>query len=467
MSLEYSPEHLYNNFIVIGAGGTGSRIVAQLCQLIQSIDWVRDRSPMIHVFDDDVVEAKNLTRQLFSKADVGKFKADAVAERYSKQYGLTVTAHKTRITDEATLIRSIRGSIMAEGYNLQDTVTRMVRPTLCFLAVDTIEARRNILAAISQMYFPFNMVVIDPGNEDSFGQVKVFNPICHPIHSSLLGYAANHLSWINNIPDFHIHPFKLNYIPMPIMHYMQTTETGGTGSCADLDQTLALNSIMASACIAVAQSLMLCRPHQTLTAYFDLNMANRSETMNLPWLRGVCQGNNTDYLTKDNLYELLDIDPDKMSKTEFLDKVLFHECAWEGTKDAIRAHLTLGQIELLKNLIFMPCMNLEDFTASNLTRLETARMETIEAEEKARAEARKLLLAQQQADAIASVIDQESVAEEVAPVVESVEEVLDAETLAAIRATVAAQSRADLGEAPVEDEDGTDYSDDSDTSGDF
>lgn len=438
MSLEYSPESLYTNFIVIGAGGTGSRIVAQLAQLVQSIEWVRDRSPTIHVFDDDVVEAKNLTRQLFAKVDIGKNKAEVLAERYSKQYGIPITATVARITDEATLIRAIRGSIMAEGYNLQDTVTRMVRPTIVFLAVDTMEARRNIIAAISQMYFPFNMVVIDPGNEDSFGQVKVFNPICHPIHSPLLGYAANHKSWVDSIPDFHINPFKLNYIPMPLMHYMQTAETGGTGSCADLDQTLALNSMMASACIAVAQSLMLCRPHQTLTAFFDLSLVNRSETMNLPWLRSVCQGTNNEYLTENNLYELLDIDPAKLSKTEFLDKILFHECAWEGTKDAIRATLTPGQIELLKNLIFMPCMNLEEFTPSNLKRLETTRYEVLAAEEEARVAARKLELAQQQADVAAAIVEAETAPTPTAPVEETAEDVLDPEQLAAIRAAVAA-----------------------------
>lgn len=59
---------------VLGAGGVGSWLLPSICML---------RDPQtVSVVDGDTLETKNLNRQLFTTQDVGRNKADALAERY-------------------------------------------------------------------------------------------------------------------------------------------------------------------------------------------------------------------------------------------------------------------------------------------------------------------------------------------------------------------------------------------------
>ena len=62
------------NVVILGVGGVGSWIAAQLCQ-----------SGFEHfvLVDDDQVELSNLNRSLYSLSDVGRYKVDALADRLS------------------------------------------------------------------------------------------------------------------------------------------------------------------------------------------------------------------------------------------------------------------------------------------------------------------------------------------------------------------------------------------------
>lgn len=368
MSLHHHPNHIYANFLIFGGGGTGSRIVQMLAQLVPTIPWVQRLSPNIYIFDDDIVEAKNVSRQLFTKNDIGKNKAMVLAERYSRAYDVSITAIPERVTNEATVIRAIKRAVMAEGYNEQDAINRMMRPTITFLAVDSMDSRRNILASLAQMYFPFNNVVIDPGNEDSFGQVNVFNMIGHAIHSPLLGYADQHMNWVNNIPDRHVAPISLNYIPFPVAHYLLGRDGAATGSCADLDQTLAVNVSAATQCVCVAQQLMHCNPLTVRRSYFNLNLDPiPSEKISFGFLKDVCNGRHPEHLSP-RLYDELKITG--IDYQEFVNRIMLHECAYEGLKDHIGIELNQSQVELMKNLIFQSCIDLTIFTPENLRKLE-------------------------------------------------------------------------------------------------
>lgn len=59
---------------IIGAGGVGSWLTPAMCMLVEPHNVV--------VVDGDTLEQKNLNRQLFTTADIGKNKADALAEKY-------------------------------------------------------------------------------------------------------------------------------------------------------------------------------------------------------------------------------------------------------------------------------------------------------------------------------------------------------------------------------------------------
>ncbi len=63
---------------IIGAGGVGSWLTPSMCML---------RSPdEVMVIDADKLEKKNLNRQLFTESDIGKSKAQAIAEKYGCQF---------------------------------------------------------------------------------------------------------------------------------------------------------------------------------------------------------------------------------------------------------------------------------------------------------------------------------------------------------------------------------------------
>lgn len=367
MGLLYHPNHIFQNFVVIGAGGTGSRIVSQLCQLVPTVPWIKRLSPNIFVYDDDIVEEKNIARQLFTRKDVGQNKAVVVARRYSAAYEVPVAAITNRIEHESDIIKRMKRYFIQEGFTEDQAIHKIMRPTIYFMAVDSMAARRNIIAAISQNFFPYASVIIDPGNEDTFGQVRVFNPFFHPVHHRYLGYADKHMEWVDAIPDMSPENFNMTFMPIPLAHYLTAQDGKGTGSCADLDQTLALNSTMASACISVAQNLMYCQPLASDIAYFSLNLDNSSHKLSLKWLKGICRAENPDYISQE-LMTALKI-KGNMTWEDFVEKLQFTECAYDALKDHVGIDLTPDQVNFLKNIIPYPCINLEQFDAQYAARL--------------------------------------------------------------------------------------------------
>jgi len=73
----------YDNISIIGCGGIGARILPALVKML-------DRRTTIYLWDHDVVEVKNLLRQNFTLPDVGKPKAEVLADRYRSTLAHTV-----------------------------------------------------------------------------------------------------------------------------------------------------------------------------------------------------------------------------------------------------------------------------------------------------------------------------------------------------------------------------------------
>lgn len=75
---------------VIGCGGVGSWLTASLCRLADP--------EQVMAIDGDTLEEKNLDRQLFTSADIGRNKAQALSMRYgcgyfAEFYNLGVLSH--------------------------------------------------------------------------------------------------------------------------------------------------------------------------------------------------------------------------------------------------------------------------------------------------------------------------------------------------------------------------------------
>lgn len=79
--------------VLIGVGGTGGYVLQQVARLLYSLREQGRRVPSVLLFDGDIVEQKNLLRQYFLEQDIGKKKADVLAERYSKAYALDIGSY--------------------------------------------------------------------------------------------------------------------------------------------------------------------------------------------------------------------------------------------------------------------------------------------------------------------------------------------------------------------------------------
>lgn len=258
----FQPASIPSRIFVVGCGGTGSRVVPLLAQFIRSITrefnprgWLN--STQIVLIDGDVVEQKNLLRQNFIAQDVGKNKAAVIAGRYAKAYGVNIVAYPEFIKEEDTGAH-IRKNI--PGYTANNYSDEMV-----IMCVDSANARRMILSKLTPQNYDLKTVYIDAGNEDSFGQVKfftsdiVYSPLKHPALKDLF-----------KNPERIEHTGVVNFVPYDPAYYENLQDNPGLGSCADLDQTLAINAIMATLIIGIVQNYYYSKPMNYNEVSIDL-----------------------------------------------------------------------------------------------------------------------------------------------------------------------------------------------------
>jgi PRTRC genetic system ThiF family protein len=139
---EYNPRQT-DQVLVIGCGGTGGYVAEGLCRVLP-------KDFEIILQDYDRVEEKNLCRQNFFRCDLGKFKAQALAERLSTNYG-----------------RAIGYKVLPFGLH---NATMYSVPSIFIGCVDNAEARRRItLEPRGTSYW------IDAGNGHHSGQVLIGN----------------------------------------------------------------------------------------------------------------------------------------------------------------------------------------------------------------------------------------------------------------------------------------------------
>jgi PRTRC genetic system ThiF family protein len=145
------PEHRTVTICLVGCGGTGSHIAQALARLAAHCRDSGGPQLMLGFVDGDVVEAKNVGRQLFSVADVGTNKAVALAGRFNAVFGLQIAAFAEMLDDERRL--------NSVGYRI------------LVGAVDGASGRRALAKQLAQGWDLW----IDCGNHESSGQVAVGN----------------------------------------------------------------------------------------------------------------------------------------------------------------------------------------------------------------------------------------------------------------------------------------------------
>lgn len=256
----YRPSFIPRNIILIGGGGTGSRLIPGLVQLVRS--HIRQFNPNgwliqvpIYIFDDDIVEEKNLARQNFAPPDVGRPKALVLADRYSNAYGIPVIPVLEKFGETAMrkTVPNGAGTQVAAGHILANSII--------ISAVDSAQARRDILKTLfyylgagTNIDQSNDFFFVDAGNEDDFGQIKFFTN--YVVGKGVTTVEAALKRFPEQIPV----EYQVPGIPIDFDYYTNLGSSAQELSCADLPQTLAINQMMAALMLGVIQNFIQSRP---------------------------------------------------------------------------------------------------------------------------------------------------------------------------------------------------------------
>lgn len=118
--------------LIAGCGGIGSNLAFQIARM---------HPEAIVLYDDDEVERANMSGQLFSMADVGEFKVNAVA---NKIYSFTTTEHVMAIPEKFTPNSEVM-DIMMCGFDSMKARRTFFNAWHEHVRVKTVEERKKCL----------------------------------------------------------------------------------------------------------------------------------------------------------------------------------------------------------------------------------------------------------------------------------------------------------------------------------
>lgn len=147
--------------IMLGAGGTGGHVAPHLYRLLHALE----RFTKVVICDGDIVEEKNLVRQNFISADLGRNKAQVLAERYASAFGLEVSYIPAFIEDENRLMELVKPDNYHAGpysYKREEGLSILIG------CVDNNRSRQICHKAFNEAK---NLIYIDSGNGEYNGQV--------------------------------------------------------------------------------------------------------------------------------------------------------------------------------------------------------------------------------------------------------------------------------------------------------
>ncbi len=133
--IQKTPAHIVANELLqptnpvtvnlIGAGGTGSQVLTALARMNHALVALNHAGLSVRVFDDDTIEPANLGRQLYTTAELGMFKADALVNRINRFFGTNWKA-------------------VTEKYDKQHFTKENHTATITVTCVDSVAARFEI-----------------------------------------------------------------------------------------------------------------------------------------------------------------------------------------------------------------------------------------------------------------------------------------------------------------------------------
>jgi PRTRC genetic system ThiF family protein len=201
---------------------------------------------IIEILDPDIVEMGNVGRQLFSITDVGKSKAQALAERLRAAWGGRVLWNAAKFED-----------FYKDGLHVS-----MDRPTVVIGAVDNADARREMSMTIEECNrYRGKVWWLDCGNESVSGQVALGNIF---VKDQIKGRAA--LGMINCLPaPSLLWPDLLKAPRAPKRGCMEALQRG--------EQGLMVNRMVAAHACAMLSSFLVERDLRYFAVSFSLEYA--------------------------------------------------------------------------------------------------------------------------------------------------------------------------------------------------
>ena len=236
--------------IVVGAGGTGGRLIPPLMQILR-------RGDSVAVIDGDHVEDRNLARQNFRVRDVGENKAEVMARRYRRD-GIDIHAHASMLTDAS----------WAEVSRLANNERR----TVIMGCVDNASARALMKKCCN---LRDSTIWIDGGNETRGGQV-LLTARAWPFmvkHLDKSNTINAYIRGINAMPQLLIPaPWHCGRCDVHNEGGQLCSRCGQTEeSCRDrIDlQTVAVNNLSATAMLNILSAVMYGLPISACGAFFS------------------------------------------------------------------------------------------------------------------------------------------------------------------------------------------------------
>lgn len=166
-AMHYTANYLINptnpvTVNLIGAGGSGSVMLTALARMNHSLKALGHAGLQVQLFDDDVVTAANLGRQLFGTAELGMLKSEALINRTNLFFGTNWKAVNERYSP-----------------NTMHCFPNGGRANIFISCVDTVSARFDIDKAISALANCMDrgrdkaFYWMDLGNSHRSGQVLI------------------------------------------------------------------------------------------------------------------------------------------------------------------------------------------------------------------------------------------------------------------------------------------------------
>lgn len=230
------------HFIVVGAGGTGGYLIPNLARMVSIKNKEGEVSHNITIVDADLIEDKNLLRQQFVAPDIGKNKAEVMAQRYGRSFGLTIGYMKKYIEDPEDLVKLMKSS----------------RSTPVIIdAVDNNKTRLVMKEALDIYGADAESLILSSGNEEYAGQV-IFtykNKFRVNAATALSGMSANTPSLFEIFPTA-----EIGLLP---------TELSCAEQAISAPQNIHTNMTAANIIFGYANKLLNFEPIDQLAIFFD------------------------------------------------------------------------------------------------------------------------------------------------------------------------------------------------------